>query len=100
MWLMQCILMQVDSDENPAEGAAEWPVHVLLSNGNVHGVDFVVSATGVTPSTQWLPAKLDCNPRCALLQYLRLCFLMLHKAGGCIFHGRDPHYAVAARRTG
>lgn len=39
-------------------------MHVRLSNGHVHGVDFVVSATGVTPSTQWLPADVQRDPRC------------------------------------
>jgi len=53
----------VDASESAAEDAEQWPVHVRLNNGAVHGVDFVVSATGVTPSTAWLPAELDRNPR-------------------------------------
>lgn len=48
----------VDAGDNPAEDADQWPMHVRLSNGHVHGIDFVVSATGVTPSTQWLPTEL------------------------------------------
>ena len=56
----------MDASESPAEDAASWPVHVRLSNGAVHGVDFVVSATGVAPSTAWLPAELARDPRCLL----------------------------------
>jgi len=29
----------------------DWPVYVELTNGQVYGCDFVVSATGVTPNT-------------------------------------------------
>jgi hypothetical protein len=53
---------QVDASETPADDAEQWPLHVRLSNGAVHGVDFVVSATGVTPSTAWLPAELQRDP--------------------------------------
>ena len=53
---------QVDASESPEDDAGQWPLHVRLSNGAVHGVDFVVSATGVTPSTAWLPADLQRNP--------------------------------------
>ena len=54
--------VQVDASESPDDDAEQWPLHVRLSNGAVHGVDFVVSATGVTPSTAWLPAQLQRDP--------------------------------------
>jgi len=31
--------------------SCDWPVYVELTNGQVYGCDFVVSATGVTPNT-------------------------------------------------
>lgn len=31
---------------------SSWPVYVQLSNGHIYGCDFIVSATGVLPSTQ------------------------------------------------
>ena len=37
-----------DNEREPSDAA--WPVYVVLSNGHVWGVDFVVSATGVEPS--------------------------------------------------
>jgi NAD(P)H-nitrite reductase large subunit len=52
----------VDASDSPDDDAEQWPLHVRLSNGAVHGVDFVVSATGVTPSTAWLPAELQRKP--------------------------------------
>ena len=58
------------ASEDPAEDAQQWPLHVRLSNGAVHGIDFVVSATGVTPSTAWLPAELRRDPESVLLYFL------------------------------
>lgn len=34
----------------------DWPIYVLLTNGNVFGCDFVVSATGVTPNADTIQA--------------------------------------------
>jgi len=31
-----------------------WPIYVELTNGRIYGCDFIVSATGVTPNTEWL----------------------------------------------
>lgn len=28
-----------------------WPIYVELTNGNIYGCDFIVSATGVIPNT-------------------------------------------------
>ncbi len=33
------------------EGNSEWPVFVELTNGKVYGCDFIISATGVIPTT-------------------------------------------------
>ncbi|RXG67793.1 Pyridine nucleotide-disulfide oxidoreductase domain-containing protein 1, partial [Armadillidium vulgare] len=30
----------------------KWPIYVELTNGNIYGCDFIVSATGVTPNTE------------------------------------------------
>ena len=48
----------------PSHCSAErqWPLYVELTSGAVHGVDFVVSATGVSPSTHWLPPELNIDP--------------------------------------
>lgn len=35
-------------------GADDWPVTVRLSNGHMHDCDFVISATGVVPNTEFL----------------------------------------------
>lgn len=39
------------------EGASAWPVRVELSNGKSVECDFVVSATGVQPNTEYLGAE-------------------------------------------
>jgi NAD(P)H-nitrite reductase large subunit len=44
--------------DQKADDAIKWPVFVELTNGKVIGCDFVVSATGVTPNTQFLT---DCD---------------------------------------
>ena len=41
--------MPLGDVRSPAED--EWPLHVQLTNGSVHGCDLVLSATGVLPCT-------------------------------------------------
>lgn len=48
--------------ETVVDDDAMWPLHVRLTNGSIHGVDFVVSATGVEPLTAWLPPTVKCHP--------------------------------------
>lgn len=40
--------------QETAEEGSEWPVKVRLTNGATYGADFVVSAVGVAPNTNWL----------------------------------------------
>ena len=49
--------MQVDSPEG-----ADWPITAELSNGRRVEADFVISAVGVTPNTQWLGDTLALEP--------------------------------------
>lgn len=44
------------------EGQGEWPITVQLSNGACINADFVVSAVGVEPNTDWLEGTLDLHP--------------------------------------
>jgi hypothetical protein len=45
--------LQTDADAigASADFSEQWPLHVLLSNGHEYACDFVISATGVLPST-------------------------------------------------
>lgn len=41
---------------------ASWPVAATLSNGQRYGVDFVVTAIGVTPAVDWVPPEVERAP--------------------------------------
>jgi pyruvate/2-oxoglutarate dehydrogenase complex dihydrolipoamide dehydrogenase (E3) component len=49
--------MQADAPEGSG-----WLVAVKLSNGRTIEADFVISAVGVTPNTQWLGQTLALHP--------------------------------------
>jgi NAD(P)H-nitrite reductase large subunit len=57
------------------QGTEEWPAYVTLNNGKVFGCDFIVSATGVSPSIPDI--EVNCNLRLFPLQQVWLMFLFL-----------------------
>lgn len=42
-----------------ANACGKWPVYVKLTNGQIYGCDFVVSATGVSPNTSPFDSNAD-----------------------------------------
>lgn len=43
-------------------GSDDWPVSVELSNGKRIEANFVISAVGVVPNTEWLGGTLELHP--------------------------------------
>jgi small subunit ribosomal protein S18b len=60
------------------QGTDAWPVYLTLNNGKVLGCDFVISATGVSPSIPDI--EVSCHLRRSPLQQIWLIFLFLRKA--------------------
>jgi hypothetical protein len=54
--------VDVGWQEDRSARGAPYPLHVTLSNGDVHDVDCLVCGIGVEPNTDWLPAQLERSP--------------------------------------
>jgi hypothetical protein len=48
---------QHSSSGQPGNGSSSWPLYLQLSTGDEVGVDLLVQAIGVEPSTAWLPGE-------------------------------------------
>ena len=71
----------VEVRESPTQG---FPVQVTLSNGSTYGCDFVVSATGVVPQVDALPAEV-----CSFLDF-RVVLLHRGRMYVCVFVWTPP----------
>lgn len=60
-------LSEVTSIESAPEGGDQWALQVALSNGEVVGCDFVVSATGVEPNVEFCGTEFKRDPEGGLL---------------------------------
>lgn len=83
--------------ESSPEGG-EWPVTVRLSNGKSYGADFVISAVGVSPNTDWLQGALPLAENGGIIVDRRVAlpstaFFVEHECEKAAF----PHFTVQQR---
>lgn len=55
--LKETLLQGTESDTTIDDHS--WPFFVKLTNGNIYGCDFIVSATGVIPNTDCVKEKVS-----------------------------------------
>jgi len=69
--------------------AESWPIYGELSNGQIHGCDLIVSATGVMPNCDWFPGDKLMDKGIIVDSQLRTSIPNVYAAGDVCFPAWD-----------